>query len=127
MLRWSRWREPFAHINDSIYGLGNTVHDMHLARPGRNEVLLRLRKLLTLALHFEQDVAATKTYNEIDRFLDVIAARADLFQCFDEFVLIVIGTGGSPHFVLFYILVKPIMREHASHVLGGPASGSHFI
>jgi hypothetical protein len=82
---------------------------MNFAGPCLHEFLLRLCKPLALALHFEQDRAPAKAYDEIDGFLDVVAACADLFQGFYEFVLIVIGPGSAAHFVLSYILVESVV------------------
>jgi hypothetical protein len=98
---------------------------MYFPRPRLYEFALCFRNLLTLALNFEQDIAATKAYNEIDGLLDVIAPRADLLERLNEFVLVVISSGSSAHLFVPYVLVKSVMRQDALHILGGPAARSH--
>ena len=117
----------FRAVYDCADCFGYVVADVNLSRPRFYEFVLRLRESLALALHFEQQRAATKAYNEIDGFLDIVAASADLFQGFDEFVLIVVGSGCASHHILFDILVKLVER---GQILRRPAlgkAGAHFI
>jgi len=97
-------------VYDGADCFGYVVADVNLSRPRFYEFVLCLRKPLAFDLYFEQERAAAEADNEIDGFLDIVAASTDLFQGFDEFMLIVIGSGCSAHLFLFDVSVKFIMR-----------------
>jgi hypothetical protein len=65
---------------------------------------------LLRALTFEQQRFPSVPHKQIKWLADVIAARADLLQRLNEFVLVVIGSSSSAHFVLFDILVESVIR-----------------